>query len=276
MNKTNNTHSPTFSVLISVYAQEQSDFMQQCLESLCQQTLPANEIVIVFDGKLPCKFEQTILSFQAALPLKIIRLPENIGLAKALNEGIQHCSNEWIFRMDSDDIALSQRFEWQCHYIEQHPQISLLGGQISEFSGSLEQITSQRKVPLNLPEISQFSKKRNPFNHMTVAYKKSAVLAVGNYQQHCYMEDYNLWLRMLAQGFQAANLPETLVYARTGNNMLKRRRGWQYIKSEWQLSCLKRNLHIQSTLASLYYFLLRAIPRLLPIAILKKIYQSNR
>lgn len=271
-----NTQPLAFSVLISVYAKEQSHFMQQCLNSLCQQTSPANEIVIVFDGRLPNELEQTILSFQAALPLKIVRLPKNIGLAKALNQGIQHCTNEWIFRMDSDDIALPQRFELQCRYIQQNSQISLLGGQISEFSSTPKQPISQRKVPLGLPEIIQFAKKRNPFNHMTVAYKKSTVLAVGGYQQHWYMEDYNLWLRILAKGFQAANLPDILVQARTGMHMLKRRRGWQYIRSEWQLCCLKRNLHIQSTWVSVYYFLLRSIPRLLPIQLLKKIYQIIR
>lgn len=109
-----------------------------------------------------------------------------------------------------------------------------------------------------------------------MAYRKSAVLAVGAYQHHVFMEDYNLWLRMLAHGFQAANLPETLILARTGNAMLQRRRGWQYVCSEWQLCCLKRHLRIQNGLSALYCFVLRSVPRLLPHAWLKWLYSLIR
>ena len=111
---------------------------------------------------------------------------------------------------------------------------------------------------------------------MTVAYKKTAVQQAGGYQHHLYMEDYNLWLRMLAQGATAANLPQTLVHARTGNAMLQRRRGRAYIKSEWQLMRLKHRLRFQAALPALAIFLLRSLPRLLPAKWLGKVYAKLR
>ena len=126
-----------------------------------------------------------------------------------------------------------------------------------------------------MPAIA-YAKQRNPFNHMTVAYTKSAVQQAGGYQHHLYMEDYNLWLRLLAQGTAAANLPQTLVHARAGNAMLQRRRGWAYIRSEWQLMRLKRQLRFQAALPALATFVLRSLPRLLPAALLGKLYAALR
>lgn len=265
-----------FSVLISLYHAEKADFLRECLRSLQKQTCPADETVIVFDGTISPELEQVVGDFQAALNVKIVLLPENVGLGKALNLGINHCSHEHIFRMDSDDIALPQRFQMQCDFWAQQPEIALLGCQIAEFDALPEQPHATRTVPQHHAQILEFAKQRNPFNHMTVAYKKSAVLAAGGYQHHVFMEDYNLWLRMLAQGFQAANLPETLVLARTGKAMLARRRGWQYVRSEWQLCCLKRALRVQKTAPALYCFVLRSVPRLLPLSCLQKLYSLIR
>ncbi|XXQ67754.1 glycosyltransferase [Neisseriaceae bacterium B1] len=265
-----------FSVLMSVYEREQPEFLRECLASLVAQTRLADEIVVVLDGRLPKTLLDVLAEFQAALPLKIVPMTENVGLGLALNEGISHCSYEWIFRMDTDDIALPQRFEQQCAFLEQQPEIVLLGGQIVEFLDNPNETTAARRVPFRLPEIVEFSKKRNPFNHMTVAYQKAAVQQVSGYVHHWYMEDYNLWLRMLAAGFQAANLSENLVAARTGAGMLGRRRGWAYIKSEWQLFELKRQLGLQTIFSGLLCFILRTLPRLLPEKILQKIYQIIR
>lgn len=265
-----------FSVLMSLYHKEQADFLRACLQSLTEQTLLADEVVMVFDGALPESLQQVVADFQAALPLKIVRLPENVGLGKALNAGLAACSHQWVFRMDTDDIALPTRFAMQWAFIESHPHIALLGGQIAEFTHQPDDAYAHRSVPETLPEILAFAKKRNPFNHMTVAYRQDAVQQAGGYQHHLYMEDYNLWLRMLAQNVQAANLADVLVYARTGAGMLARRRGWAYVKSEWQLCCLKQQLHLQSFGKAWTSFFVRALPRMLPEKIVATIYQIIR
>ena len=237
-----------FTALLSLYAKEHPDHLRQSLASLAAQTQPAAEILIVLDGAITPALEAVLAEFAGRLPLNIIRLPENVGLGRALNHGVQHARHEWIFRMDTDDIAAPTRFADQCAYLAAHPQTALLGGQIAEFANTPGQSHASRQVPQTQPEILAYAKKRNPFNHMTVAYKKTAVQQAGGYQHHLYMEDYNLWLRMLAQGATAANLPQTLVHARTGNAMLQRRRGRAYIKSEWQLMRLKHRLRFQAAL----------------------------
>lgn len=265
-----------FSVLLSLYAREQPEFLRACLHSLAAQTRAADDIVLVFDGTLPENLENVVHEFQPILPINIVRLPENVGLGRALNVGLSHCRHEWVFRMDTDDIALPERFALQCAFIQKQPKVQLLGGQIREFIHHPAHSHASRRVPTEWTQIKAFAKQRNPFNHMTVAYTQSAVARAGGYRHHLYMEDYHLWLRMLALDIQAANLPDTLVAVRTGAGMLARRRGRLYIRSEWQLMLLKRQLHTQNTLSALYSFALRATPRLLPETWLHHIYRLLR
>jgi hypothetical protein len=86
------------------------------------------------------------------------------------------------------------------------------------------------------------------------------------------MEDYNLFLRVIAKGYKVSNLPDVLVYARIDNGMHGRRRGFQYIKSEKQLLDLKKQLKIQSPLYANMYFIVRSAFRLMPANLLGKIY----
>lgn len=265
-----------FSVLLSVYNKENPKYLAASLSSLAQQTLAATEVVMVVDGQIGVELKAVLNSYIDVLKMKIIYLPQNVGLGKALNEGLKHCVYEWVFRMDTDDICSPQRFEKQCKFIKNNQDITIIGTQISEFIDQENNVIRIRKVPIISKEIYQFAKKRNPFNHMTVAYKKSAILSVGGYQHHLYMEDYNLWLRLLAKGYIGANLTESLLLARIGNGMLMRRHGWQYVLSEWQLFRLKINLGFQNRIQGLITFLTRAGMRVMPIFLLKKAYQFLR
>lgn len=266
----------SFSLLISIYIKEKAKFFAECLDSLVNQTVQANEVVLVLDGPLNADLYQVIEEYKLKLPLKIISLTKNIGLGKALNEGLKNCSYKWIFRMDADDICLPDRFEKQIAYIQNNPHICLLGGQITEFNETFTNIIGKRTVPLSNSEIKRYALTRNPFNHMTVGYKKETILAVGGYQHHLYMEDYNLWLRVIAQGYSVGNLPDILVNVRSGNAMYKRRTGLKYIASEFLLANLKINLKLQSLLGSYFSALVRIIPRLLPSRLLGKIYNFLR
>lgn len=242
------------------------------------QTFKPTEIVLVKDGPLTPELNEVVLKWQSNLEdsLVIIALEDNVGLGKALNIGLSHCSNEWVFRMDTDDICLPDRFEKQTSFLIKNPDIDILSGQVIEFDTTEDNITGYKKVPLTHKEIIKFSETRNPFNHMAVAYKKSVVESVGGYQHHAYMEDYNLWLRVLAAGYKSANLNDTLVKVRAGTEMITRRSGKQYIESEWQLFKLKKDLHCQSILPAISTFVVRSIPRLLPNTFLAKIYSILR
>lgn len=265
-----------FSVLLSLYDREQPAWLSACLDSLCAQSVQPQEIVIVLDGAIPSALHHILASYQAKLPLQIIALNEHVGLGNALNIGLSHCQYEWVLRMDTDDICAPDRFARQWDYIQTHPDVALFSGQIAEFSIDPKQTTSVRQVPLTDPEIRQYAQWRNPINHMAVAYRKSVIQAVGGYQHHQWMEDYNLWLRVLAAGYQVANLAEILVYARAGRAMHARRRGLQYCSSEWQLLRLKHRLNSQPLLPALTCFMLRGFSRLLPTGLLGTLYHHLR
>jgi len=248
----------------------------ECLESLKKQTLQATEIVIVFDGIITSELEEMVMQYISILPIKIIRLPKNVGLGKALNEGLKHCSYNWIFRMDTDDICLPERFEKQVEFIKQHSDVVLFSGHIAEFSDDKTIITGYRKVPIGDKNIRKYALLRSPFNHMTVAFRKDIIEAVGGYQHHLFLEDYNLWLRVIAQEYEVGNIDGVLLLARAGSNMVARRRGMNYIKGEWKLFNLKRKLKLQNIFSGFFIFLLRVIPRMLPTGILKALYKYLR
>lgn len=266
----------SFSVLLSVYHKEEPAHLNDALQSIWEnQTLKPNEIVLVKDGPLTTELDQVIKQWEDRLGniFKVIALPKNVGLGKALNEGITACSNDWIFRMDTDDIAVPNRFELQIGYLKKHPDTVLLGGQIIEFKGSINNQTSMRQVPTEQNEIKKYSYYRSPFNHPTVCMNKKVLLELGAYQHHLFMEDYNLWIRFLANNYRVANLPEVLVYMRA-DGLHGRRKGWQYIKSEWQMFKLKQDLKYQNIFIAFFLFLLKFSVRFLPATFLQKIYDT--
>ena len=227
-----------FSILMSIYHKESPQYFEACMRSIWhEQSLKPNEIVLVKDGPLPAALEAIIEKWQSELNevLVVVSLEKNVGLGKALNIGLSNCSNEWIFRMDTDDICKPDRFEKQIQFIQSNPNVVVVGGQILEFDHTPNDMSVIKTVPTTHEDIKKFAQKRCPFNHMTVAYKKSVITELGGYQHHLFMEDYNLWLRVIGAGYKVANLPDVILYARVGNGMHARRKGYQYIKSEKQL-----------------------------------------
>lgn len=266
-----------FSVLLSLYHKENPLALEQCFQSIWKdQTIQPNEIVLVLDGPIGDELTQCVEKWQQIIgqPLQVIPLSQNIGLGKALNEGLKHCSNEWVFRMDTDDICKPDRFEKQIQFIQHNPNVVLFGGQILEFDQVPNDSKVIKSVPTNNQDIKEFAQKRCPFNHMTVAYKKSVITELGGYQHHLFMEDYNLWLRVIGKGYEVANLSDVILYARVGNGMHARRKGFEYIKSEKQLLNLKKELKLQNPIHANILFLIRSTFRLLPSSMLGKIYNT--
>ncbi|AWX13213.1 amylovoran biosynthesis protein AmsE [Mergibacter septicus] len=265
-----------FSVLMCVYYKENPEYLSQALESIWDmQILKPTEIVLVEDGILTPDLYLVIKEWKERLQNKFIIVPleKNVGLGRAKNIGLKYCQYDYVAMMDSDDISLPERFLKQMEYIENNQNIAILGGQIIEFE---ENKQNKKIVPINYQEIYTKCVIRNPFNHMTVVIHKDTIINCGGYQHHLYMEDYNLWLRVIAAGYKCTNLSDVLVNVRAGNAMLSRRRGLEYIKSEFQLAKLKYSLKLQSLYLTSFYFLLRMIPRLLPIWCLGKIYKFIR
>lgn len=219
---------------MSVYYRETPEFLNQAMESIQTQTLSTNNFVLVCDGPLNSALDKVIAAKQRemGMALDVIHLTKNGGLGNALNEGIKHCKNELIARMDSDDIAYSDRCEKQIKVFNSHPEVSICSGIVEEFTARPDIVDARRAPPETNEEIVEFAKKRNPFNHPCVMYKKSAVEAVGSYQDFYLLEDYYLWIRMLMAGYQGYNIQEPLLHMRAGDDMYKRRAGWKYAKAQ--------------------------------------------
>ena len=238
-----------YSVLMSVYKKEKAEFLKEAIESIQKQSKKTDDFVLVCDGELNESLDKVILDKKEEMGdvLNVIRLKENIGLGKALNVGLEYCKNEYIARMDSDDISVPDRCEKQLEIFKKLQEISICSGTVQEFSDDINNIECLRILPQNNNEIIKFSKKRNPFNHPCVMYKKSSVKAVGSYQDFYLLEDYHLWIRMLMNGYKGYNLEDILLNMRAGNNMYKRRAGFKYVLSQIRLfKYMKENKYISN------------------------------
>ena len=224
-----------FSVLMSVYYKENPIYLKEAIESIYdKQILKPTEIVLVEDGKLTEELYQEINRQKKKLKdiLKIVRLEKNSGLGKALNIGVLNCTNELIARMDSDDISCSERFLKQVECFKDNKNIDIVGSNISEFINNINNIVGVRTVYEKDIDIKKDMKKRCSLNHVTVMFKKSKILEVGNYLEWFYNEDYYLWLRLLKNNAVFENISESLVFVRVGMEMYERRGGVKYFKSE--------------------------------------------
>lgn len=219
-----------FSVLMSLYINEKAEYFNACMESLCLQTAMPSELVIVKDGSVSDEVEGALQKWVARFPnlIRVIAYTPNCGLGYALSVGVKACSCELIARMDTDDIARSDRFEKQLAEFEKNPALDICGSYIDEFEDAPEHIVSRRTVPLSDADIKCYQKRRDAFNHMSVMFKKAAVLKAGNYQTCMLMEDTYLWVRMIQSGAVCANIPEPLVNVRIGKAMYERRGGFSY------------------------------------------------
>ena len=220
---------------MSVYGRERPEFFSAALQSLVNQSRPAEQVVLVCDGPLTEELDSVIERYRSVLPLSVIRLPENLGLSHALNEGLPACKREWLARFDSDDVCEAARFELQLNFIAQHSDIDVVGGNILEFSVDETSPDSARIVRESHSEIVSAAKFKNPLNHVTVFMRNSAIRAVGGYPHDVQNEDYALWVKLILSGYKLANMPDYLVRVRGGADMVSRRGGWAYLRAEYKL-----------------------------------------
>lgn len=220
-----------FSVLLSLYYKETDSFLRESLDSVFNQTRIPNEIILVEDGPLTPELYATVEFYANKYPqIKVVPLEKNGGLGAALNEGLKHCTNELVARMDTDDICKPYRFERQLKEFELNPKLDVCGSWIDEFIDDIHHVKSQRRLPEKHEDIFKYAKGRCPVNHPTVMYKKSKVLAVNGYQG--FPEDIHLWVKMLMNNCQFYNIQESLLWFRTSPDLYKRRGGWKYAKQD--------------------------------------------
>ncbi|WP_110114928.1 glycosyltransferase [Bacillus sp. CGMCC 1.16541] len=267
-----------YSVLMSVYYKENPVFLRESVQSILNQTIKPFEIIIVKDGELTKELDNVILEFEENSLIKIISLKENKGLGEALNVGLNYCSSELVARMDTDDISMKDRCEKQLRLFDQNKSLSIISSAVAEFEEDVNSIHSIKKIPITHEEIIRFSKKRNPFNHPAVMYKKSAVLRAGGYKHFSLYEDYYLWVRMIMDGAVCANIDEPLVYMRANENMYKRRGGFNYFKNtlnfKWHLVKLGFYTKFDFVMSALPHAIVSLLPNKARIIVYNKFLRS--
>ena len=254
------------SVLISIYSATTAQDLTACLDSLAAQTLPADEILIVEDGPLSEDTAKYLQQAKLLLPIRVLSYPKNRGLGLALRDGLLECSYELVARVDSDDRSLSDRFLKQVTFLNANPNISVVGGGLREwFNRAKRPICKVRNGPIDPRHIGNRARRRNPLNHPTVMFRRSAVLSCGNYQPCELFEDYFLWARMVQTGYQIINLADVLVETDVDLNYFSRRGGFDYLGKEVAFAQKLRQIGFFSR-ADLVLFLIGRIPvRLIPL-----------
>ncbi len=222
-----------YSFLTSCYIKSKADEFVIAMDRMLNQTLPPEQIVIVCDGAVSEEVDTLINEYvqNNTNLFTIVRLEQNQGHGIAMHEGELYCRNEIICCMDMDDICVLDRCEKLIKYLDENPDIDLVGSNISEFIEDVDNIVGVREVPETHEDICKFMKMRCPFNHMSVAMRKSALEKAGGYKDCLLYEDYYLWVRMYLAGCKFHNIQENLIKARVGMEMYARRGGYKYYKS---------------------------------------------
>lgn len=224
-----------FSVSMCVYGKDNPEWFRTAVDSILNQTRKPDEVVLVVDGPVPQELDDVINPFEQNSIFKVIRLPENKGHGEARRVGLNNCSNELVALMDADDISAEDRFEKQLAMFESDVELTIVGGNITEFVGTPDNIVEARVVKSDDASIKEDMKKRCPMNQVTVMFKKSRVDSVGGYIDWYCEEDTYLWLRLFLDGAKFANLSDYLVNVRIGKEMYQRRGGTKYFLSEAKL-----------------------------------------
>lgn len=224
-----------FSVSMCVYGGDNPEWFRVAVDSILNQTAKPDEVVLVVDGPVPHELDSIIQSYEQQRVFRVIRLEKNRGHGEARRIGLQACNYDLVALMDADDISAPNRFEKQLLLFAQNPELTIVGGNITEFVDEPDNRVGVRTVCCTDAQIKADMKKRCPMNQVTVMFRKTAVEVAGGYVDWYCEEDYYLWLRLMLNGGVFANIPENLVNVRVGKEMYRRRGGWRYFKSEAKL-----------------------------------------
>jgi glycosyltransferase involved in cell wall biosynthesis len=204
---------PLLSVLLPVFNAEK--YLESCLQSLTRQTFKQFEIIVVNDGSTDSTPRLLMQEAQRDGRIRMLDL-SRVGLIPALNLGLRACRADLVARMDADDICRTDRFEKQMSAMQADPKLHLVSSQTVSFPRkNVEEGFRLYETWLNglltQEEIEKNMFVESPFAHPSVMFNKKAVLAVGGYRDCSWPEDYDLWLRLHAQGARFAKLPHTLL-----------------------------------------------------------------
>ncbi|MHA7134520.1 glycosyltransferase [Oerskovia turbata] len=269
--------SADFSVLLPVYHRDSPSFLRRAFDSVTvEQTLAPTEVVIVRDGPVGPELDALLdeLATTSSVPVEVVELPQNVGLARALEHGLRRCSHEIVARMDADDISRPERFAVQVPLAA--AGLDIVGSAIQEFDDEsrIRDVGAVvRTPPTSAQDIRAGARFHSPFNHPSVVYRRSAVAAAGGYQDLPLMEDYWLFVRMLHAGAVAGNVPDPLVLYRVGAGAYARRGGWRLLRSEIRLQWRMWRSGFSTAPQLVRNVVVRGGYRLVPEAVRRRMYR---
>ena len=268
------TKYKTCSVLMCLYKNDNPSFLRDALLSITtQQIVQPSEIVISVDGPIPDDLKEVLEQHKKNFKNTIVvQSKKNKGVGHASNCGLKHCTNELVAKMDADDIAKPDRLKLQLEAFQKDDSLVLVGGQIEEFSGSLDNIVGKRIVPTTRESILKFARRRAPFNNPTVMYKKSVVLELGGYPDYNRGEDYLLSAKILAAGHNVVNLDSVLLSYRANDDAFRRRKTWRHTKENILVQNEIRKLGISSFWDFLSVSIIRLFLFILPRPVTRLFY----
>ena len=261
----------SFAVLMAVHQrQDIENFFDKAINSIYQNTMLPDEFLLLIDGPVSKTFISRIKNLKSKYHFMIYQSQQNLGLAEILNLGLNKIKSQWVIRLDGDDISHRDRFKEIYSMI--NDKTSIISSYVNEIDEYGNKIL--KKIPLSQKQIIKYLKFRNPINHNAVAYNREHVLSVGGYPDLYLKEDYALWIKMIAKGYQVKNTPKVLVDANFDDRTLRRRGGLKNIKSDISLIHLLYNNNLINSFELLINYLIRLSNILLPNIIRKFIYKS--
>ena len=262
---------PKFSVILPIYKKVKFKIFFKSFESILKQSLLPSELLIIYDGPIQGNIKSFINNRRKIYKfIKILNIPSNNGLGKALRLAVKKTSYNYIIRCDADDISLKNRFKDQVTFMKKNKNIDVLGSNINEIYDNKK--LTIKKLPKKNNDLRKYSLFRNPINHSSVIFKKNKIINSGNYIDMPFFEDYYLWLRVLKSGGKFHNIQKNLVLMGVNNDYYDRRSGLKYFL--YYLNFL--NKIKKDKIISYFIYFLNVIIRLhivyLPRNIIIKIY----
>lgn len=204
-----NIKAPRVSIVMPAY--NTARFIRAAIDSVLSQTYKDFELIVV-DDRSPDDCAAICRSY-SDVRVRLVSLPENLGLAGARNAGIEVAQGEFIGFLDSDDVAVPDRLALQLAYFDSHSNCILLGGGYRRMHEDGELLPGENLFPLPSPAIRPMLLLRNNFNASTLTMRRSALPAGGF--RSIFAEDYDFITRITASSTgEMANLSEVLTYYR--------------------------------------------------------------
>lgn len=264
---------------MSVYINDRLEWVKQAVESVLNQTLPADLFMIVLDGEVADDIAIYLTQVEKENPnLALVHGTTNKGLSVCMNYIIDSTlplNPRYFFRMDADDICVPHRFEKQATLLDKHDDVDVLGSALWEVDEQGNR-AGIRRLPLTHSKLLYVFSRRCPINHPTVAIRYS-VFARG----HRYLpnmrntQDYFLWIALAEDGCKFANVKEPLLHFRRINGFYKRRGRGKSV-NEFKARLLAMDSLKQKSLQNYCYALFVLVLRMMPSWIIKVAYKADR